>query len=145
MWALLRSSSVLMWSRRWMLKSSSQALVEEHINSIVVPFVHFPFFRVLNSLSFALLEMVLELHIFFFQSNEEAFCFGKSVPQVFPVLALSPTRLASSSILLFFSHICCLVSEINALSSARSRSSSFDVNLHLIISKHHTVNKLVRW
>ena len=51
---------------------------------------------------------------------------------VFFVLTLSPTRLASSSSLVVLFWICCLVEEIWAVSSAKSKSPSLDVNFHLI-------------
>ena len=56
---------------------------------------------------------------------------------VFFVLTLSPTPLASSSSFVVLSWICCLVEEIIAVSSAKSKSPSLDVNLHLIHHSHH--------
>lgn len=61
---------------------------------------------------------------------------------VFPVLILRPTRLASSSYPVVFPWCCILVDESSATSSAKSRSSSLDVNFHLIPSKP---SKYPRW
>ena len=51
---------------------------------------------------------------------------------VFFVLTLSPTRLDSSSSFVVLFRICCLVEEVRATSSEKSKSSSLDVKLHLI-------------
>ena len=50
---------------------------------------------------------------------------------VFSLLILSPTCLASSSSLVALFRICCLVDESRIISAAKSKSSSFEVNVHL--------------
>ena len=51
---------------------------------------------------------------------------------VLSMLILSPTLLASWSSLVVLSCICCLVEEKSDISSAKSRSSIFDVNRYLM-------------
>ena len=50
---------------------------------------------------------------------------------VFSSLILSPTRLASSFILVVLSWVGCLVDKSRTILSAKSKSSSFEVNFHL--------------